>query len=89
MTGFRYLIVSVVLIAFATLVSANYQAFGEDATWSMLLSLQGVCENETLNGWFPVPIDCGHYGELSLIDFVVTDEQLETSSSPDIVQISD
>lgn len=61
MTGFQYLILSIVLIASATLVSANYRAFGENATFSQLFSLGAICESENLRGLMPVRIDCAYH----------------------------
>ena len=64
MTGIRYLIGSSLLIAVATLVSANYQTFGENASFAQLFSLGALCENEAFMQAIPFRLDCGYYGSL-------------------------
>ena len=58
MTGFRYLVASILLIAFATLVSANYRTYGSDATIAQLFSLGAICENGQFQKLVPFELNC-------------------------------
>jgi len=68
MTGFQHLMLSSFMIAMASLMSINYDQWSEDANWKVLVSLQGVCENEDLRHRLPRWFDCGRYEELRELD---------------------
>jgi hypothetical protein len=58
MSGFKYLMLSSIVIAFASLLSVNYEQMREDGRLSVLFSLQGFCRNETIHNYIPVEVDC-------------------------------
>lgn len=79
--GFVYLTLSVVMITLAGLLAINYDRMQEDGSWTVMFSLQGLCRNEELYIFMPVPVDCSERGEARLLDLNDRDRIMKFNTS--------
>ncbi len=87
MTGFKYLMLSSVLIALASLLSVNYEKMKEDGSLAVLFSLQGFCRNETIMANFPLEVDCTDRMDVRRFTVSRDASQFEVHQPEEIVQI--
>lgn len=89
MTGFQHLLLSSVLIALASLMSVNYDSWSADGRMSVLISMNGLCEDNRINRHLPYWIDCGRYTELYKLEMGDDERIHQFRQSDTLPQIGD